>query len=168
MEFKYFLALSGWILALVQFTFTHLEGRRKNEAELLEKSLSYFERGTQARSIGISLVEGIWVKRKKYLDVITPIIISQVIFLLTEADDYAQEKANLIRLLNLLEKCLPHASDFMWENHEISYALIDAARKPGSIILEKETLRHWFSRLNGGNAELFDIETENSESRDKT
>lgn len=162
MDIKIILALSGWCIALIQFLATHLENRRKNEAELLEKTLSYFERGTQARSIAISLVEGIWLKNKKNLDVIVPVIISQIIFLMTEAGDCAQEKRNLLRLLHLAEKCIPYALDPFKESIELSEYLISSAYEPGQINLGKPSLRHWFSRFNNGSTEQFDIETEDS------
>jgi hypothetical protein len=152
------IASGGWLLALIQFLFTHLEGIKRNDEALLEKSLSCFERGTQARSVGISLVEGIWVKRQKYLDVITPVLISQIIFLLEDAKDYGQERRNLIRLLYLIEKCLPHSTDPLYERLEISDALISAAQQPGELCCSKDMLRHWFSKLNNGSTDMFDAE----------
>ncbi|WP_447965150.1 hypothetical protein [Nitrospira sp. Ecomares 2.1] len=65
MDWKLALAMGGWLLAFAQFSFTYKLTRKKNEDELLEKTLGYFERGTQARSIAISLVEGIWLKSQK-------------------------------------------------------------------------------------------------------
>ena len=158
MDLKDFVALSGWALALIQFGFTYRESKKKNEAELLEKTLSYFERGTQARSIAISLVEGIWVKRKKNLDVFAPVVISQIIFLLTSAENFAQEERNLIRLLYLAEKCIPHSINPNHEWAEISEALIESARNPGKLSLSKTTLRHWYAKFNASDTETFDAE----------
>lgn len=158
------IAVSGWLLALAQFIFTHLENRKKNDAELLEKTLGYFERGTQARSIGISLVEGIWLKRKKNLDVIVPVLVSQITFLPKDAEDFAQESRNLFRLLFLLEKCLPYASNPANESAEVSDALLSAAVSPGKIKLPKTTLRLWWEKFNDGNSEIFAAEVENSNS----
>ena len=67
MDWKLALAIAGWLLAFTQFFFTYRLTKKKNEDELLEKTLGYFERGTQARSIAISLIEGIWLKNKKNL-----------------------------------------------------------------------------------------------------
>jgi hypothetical protein len=154
------IASGGWLLALIQFLMTHLEGKKRSDEALLERTLSCFERGTQARSIAISLVEGVWVKRNKYLDVITPVLVSQVIFLLNDAEDYGQESRNLIRLLYLLDKCLPHAVDPMNERCELSDALISAAVRPGKLVFPKQMLRHWFSKFNNGSTDMFDAETE--------
>ena len=162
MEIAVILALGGWILALIQFVITHLEGKRKNDDELLEKTLSYFERGTQARSIGISLVEAVWLKNKKYLDVIVPVLVSQLIFLLTAAKEYGQERRNLFRLLFLIDKCLPYASDPTNERAEISEAILSAGLNPGNISINKMTLRSWYGTFNNGDTTFFDTETEGS------
>jgi hypothetical protein len=55
-DWKITLALAGWFFAITQFAFTYRETRNKNESELLEKTLNYFNQGAQARTIGISLV----------------------------------------------------------------------------------------------------------------
>lgn len=158
MDLKDFVALSGWALALIQFAFTYRESKKKNEAELLEKTLSYFERGIQARSIAISLVEGIWVKRRRNLDVFAPVVVSQIIFLLTSAESFTQEQRNLIRLLYLAEKCIPYSLEPNHESAEISEALIESALNPGKLSLPKTTLRHWFAKFNAGETESFDAE----------
>jgi hypothetical protein len=155
-------AIAGWILAIVQFALSHIENVKKNEAELLEKSLGYFERGTQARSIAIGLVDGIWFKKKKFIDVILPVLISQVNFLLTEADDYEQEQRNVIRLLDLIHKMLPHSSTGAIELGEISHALLSGAKSKKGVKLSTATLRLWFEKFNGGSGDYFSAETKNS------
>ncbi len=151
--------IAGWLLALFQFIFNFRESKHKNESELLEKTLGYFERGPIARSIGISLVDAIWMSKKKYLEVITPVLISQIEFLLTDAEDFANERSNLIRLLYLLEKCIPFSSDPFKASPEISGVLIGAANGNSKIELTNTALRHWFSKFNNGDTEMFDAET---------
>jgi hypothetical protein len=162
MDWKLALALGGWILAITQFFFTYRLSRKKNEHELLEKTLGYFERGTQARSIAISLVEGIWLKDKKNLDIILPILISQATFLLTEADEYAQEGRNLIRLLSLIEKSLPYAANIGNEIAEISEALMCGAQSNKGVDVSSATLKSWFAKFNNGDASVFEAEIESS------
>ena len=156
MDWKLTLAFAGWLWAIVQFTFSFGETRRKNDAELLEKTLSYFERGVLSRSIGISLVEGVWYKSKKNLDVILPVLISQATFLLTESDDTVQEKRNLIRLFHLIHKCLPYANDLFNEAAEISESILSGARSEKGVKLGEATLRVWYSKYNNGNSIGFD------------
>ena len=160
MDWKLFLAIGGWILAFAQFFFTHIQSIKKDESELLEKTLSYFERGTQARSIAISLVDGIWFENKKKLHIILPILISQAIYLLTEAEDYAQESRNLIRLLKLIHKCLPYANKGSYETPEILEALLAGAQTDKGINLAIPTLRLWYAKFNDGDSSGFEIEIE--------
>ena len=55
MDWKVVLAFAGWLLAISQFIFNYREIRRKNDSELLEKTLGYFDKGSLSRSIAISL-----------------------------------------------------------------------------------------------------------------
>jgi hypothetical protein len=164
MDWKIALAFAGWFFAITQFVFTYIETREKNESELLEKTLNYFNQGTQARTIGISLVEGIWCKRQKNLDIILPVLISQVLYLITEANDSAQDVRNVIRLLHLIEKTLPHANHYGNELAEISNALMWGAQdeSEGGVDVSNITLRSWFKKFNNGDVEMWDIEIGNS------
>jgi hypothetical protein len=158
MEWKILLAIGGWVIAVVQFFLKYSETKDKNEAELLEKTLGYFERGTQSRSIAISLIEGIWFKKKKNLDIILPVLISQTTFLLTEAMPSRQEERNLIRLLYLIKKCLPYAIDIGNKTAEISEALLHAGHEQNGMI-QYLTIRRWYINFTG-DSELFDAECE--------
>jgi len=162
MDWALVLAFGGWVFALIQFSLTHSQSKQKNESELLEKTLAYFERGTQARSIAISLVEGIWLKNRKNLDIILPVLIAQATFLLVEADDYAQESRNLIRLLALIEKCLPFAADVGNETAEISEALLSGARSEKGVSISTASMKLWYAKFNNGDKATFEAETENS------
>jgi hypothetical protein len=160
MEINGFIAFGGWLLAMFQFVLTHLEGRKKNDEELLEKTLGYFERGTQARSIGISLVSAIWLKKKKYLEVIVPVLVSQLIYLLTDAEDFGQERRNLVRLVFLLDDCMSYSLDPQNESIEVMEAILSAALSPGNIDIGKQTLRLWYAKFNNDDSTSFDAETE--------
>lgn len=163
MDWKIIAAFAGWVLAFLQFFFTFRAASEKNEAELLEKTLHYFNQGTQARSIGISLVEGIWWKRKKNLDIILPVLISQVLHLLTESKESPQDSRNLIRLLTLIERLLPYASPGSYELAEISEALLFGAQKESGLT-SNVTLRLWYGKFNG-DADMWDAEFPRESSR---
>ncbi len=158
MEWKILLAIGGWIIAVIQFILKYTETKDKNEAELLEKTLAYFERGVQSRSIAISLTEGIWFKKKKNLDIILPVLISQITFLLTEATPSRQEERNLIRLLNLTQQCLPYAGDIGNETAEITETLLHAGCEQNGMLLYG-TIRRWYINFSD-DSELFDMECE--------
>lgn len=156
MDWKIVAAFAGWLLAFLQFFLTFRVARDKNEAELLEKTLHYFNQGTQARTIGISLVEGIWWKRKRNLDIILPVLISQVLHLFTDEKATPQDGRNVIRLLGLIEKLLPFASPGSHELAEISEALFFGANSE-SKLASAVTLRAWFKRFNG-DTDMWDAE----------
>ena len=162
MDWKIVLALAGWFFAITQFVFTYKETRQKNEAELLEKTLNYFNQGAQARTIGISLVEGVWCKKKKNLDIILPVLISQVLFLLTEAEDSAQEQRNVFRLLHLIEQSLPHANRYGNELAEISEALMWGAQTETGVDINNGSLGHWYAKFNNGCKDSWVAEIESS------
>jgi hypothetical protein len=160
MDWKILLAVVGWGLAIWKFTVTHLQTKSKNEADLLEKTLNYFGKGPQQRAIAISLTEGIWYKQKKNLDIILPVLISQALFLLTDTDKPASEKRNLIRILSLIEKCMPYASDTHNEKAEISEALFSGAKVETGVNLGNICLGRWYEKFNLGDKETWLAETE--------
>ncbi|WP_144211126.1 hypothetical protein [Shewanella donghaensis] len=162
MDWKIVLAVAGWALAIIQFIFSHIEIKNKNEADLLEKTLSYFGKGAQQRAIGISLIEGIWVKQKKNLDIILPVLITQAFFLLTTTENPDSEERNLIRILFLIEKCFPYATNKEAENAEISEALLSASQVVTGVNLSNSTLKLWFAKFNSGDTEMWDAEVENT------
>ncbi|EOK5711774.1 hypothetical protein ACWLZS_004560 [Vibrio parahaemolyticus] len=154
MTWTIIVALLGWFFAVFQFVFSYRETREKNEAELLEKTLNYFNQGTHARTIGISLVEGIWLKRKKNLEIILPVLIAQVLYLLTKDSLEAQEHRDIVRLLFLIEKLIPFESEGSVSVAEISEALMWGAQNETAA---QVNLRHWYKKFNG-NADMWDAE----------
>jgi hypothetical protein len=113
------------------------------------------------RSIGISLVDSIWFKRKRHLNVILPVLVAQAGFLLSDAEDVGIERRNLVRILFLIEKCLPYDVE-SFEVGEILNSLLCAAISPSKIDLEKTSLRMWYKKFNKGSVEIFDAETSES------
>lgn len=162
MDWKILLALAGWGLAVAQFILTHLETKSRNEAELLEKTLNYFGKGPQQRSIAISLVEGIWLKQRKNLDIILPVLISQATFLLTATDKPEAEERNLIRILYLIHKSLAFATNIGNETAEISEALFLGANLKTGVNLPNIALKHWYAKYNNGDTEMWEAEIESS------
>lgn len=160
MDWKIALAIAGWGLAILQFIFTHRETKNKNEADLLERTLNYFGKGAQQRAIAISLTEGVWLKQKKNLDIILPVLVSQARFLLTATDNPDPEERNLIRILFLIEKCLPYASHVGNETAEISEALFCGAQVESGVNLGNSTLKIWYGKFNSGDVEMWEAEIE--------
>jgi hypothetical protein len=108
------------------------------------------------------LVEGIWIKKQKNLDIVLPVLISQVLYLVTEVKDSAQESRNLIRLLHLIEVVLPHANGSTNELAEISEALMWGGQMEEGVGVSGVSLRSWFARFNNGDTEMWDAEVGSS------
>ena len=97
--------VGGWVVALVTLAIGYVDRKAAREDDLLGKTLGYFEGGSQRRSIGISLLEGIWIRKPITFPVIVPLIANQIVYLLhsTESHD-AHNERNLVRLVMLLQK----------------------------------------------------------------
>ncbi|WP_447965151.1 hypothetical protein [Nitrospira sp. Ecomares 2.1] len=78
---------------------------------------------------------------------------------MTESEDYEQESRNLIRLLTLIEKCMPYAADVGNETAEISQTLLSGARLKKGTNVSNVTLKYWYARFNDGNMATFEAET---------
>jgi hypothetical protein len=97
---KWAIAGGGWLVAIVTLTFGYLERKQAREEERLGRTLDYFEGGSQRRSIGISLIEGLWVNKTRHHDVIVPLIANQIVYLLLSSKSVdAHEERNLVRLV---------------------------------------------------------------------
>jgi hypothetical protein len=158
------LALGGWIVAGTQFFVSLRETRRKQESELLERTLGYFGDGPIRRSIGISLVQSIWTRNDQQLTVIIPVLVAQLNYLLLEAQTESRvEERNLIRILDLLRGHIDKASDPGTERIEVLEALnaklYDLNR---GVPMVPTQLKGWY-RSFGGNAEHWAAESEKAE-----
>lgn len=149
LDWKLLVAFGGWFLAATQFILTYKETKNRNQSELLEKTLGYFERDSKARAIGISLVKAIWFKQKINLDVIIPVLISQVSYLLHEPEPKEQDKNDFYRLQSLIYDCLPYSADRDEETRRIADILLKAGRNGNSLGIKKSSLRCWFERYRG-------------------
>jgi hypothetical protein len=108
-------AAGGWIVAVITLVFGYLERRSAREEERLAKTMDYFDGGSQRRSIGISMIEGVWVKNPRYHSVLVPLIANQIVYLLLSTDSHdAHNERNLTRLVMLL-KGIPNLKEQYFE-----------------------------------------------------
>lgn len=113
------IASLGWSIAILQIIIKFKEDKRKSEVENLDKILEFFLKGTQGRSIGISLIQETLLKNKKSIEIILPVIVSQSVFLINDVEKFEQDTRNLIRMLQLIEKCIPYSSNSYDEVMEV-------------------------------------------------
>jgi hypothetical protein len=80
------------------------EASRDRLRDILYESLRWFEKGTQRRSIGISVVEASWDLFPEFRTVWLAVLTNQAVFLLAvpKQKQKAHEIANLMRIMQLL------------------------------------------------------------------
>jgi hypothetical protein len=73
--------------------------------EFLFRALEHFGGRTQERSVGIAIAEAYWRKVPDQVDVLVPVLLNQLVYLLTVADrskTTAHELQNVARIVDLL------------------------------------------------------------------
>ena len=100
---QWFLASGGWLVAILTLVIGYLERRQGREEERLAETLEYFVGGSQRRSVGIALIEGLWANKPRHHAVIVPLIANQIVYLLLSTDSVdIHNKRNLERLFDIL------------------------------------------------------------------
>jgi hypothetical protein len=108
------LGVGGWVVAWkVSNQSTRDASRDKNEDRLFE-SLKLLAEGSQARSIGIGLIDANWTRMRWMQDAWTMVLSNQAIHLLTRAKepDSLVEVDNLTRIFSILQR--PTMGDPKW------------------------------------------------------
>ncbi|MHB1960055.1 MAG: hypothetical protein ACYCO5_13650 [Acidobacteriaceae bacterium] len=120
--------------------------RRERQQTLIE-ALGYLTGGSQKRSIGIALIEGLWFKGHPYYRAIIPALTNQAVYLLLETDSKGRHQFhNWLRIMNLILRVPPEPSF-----HNLYIELIEAldarseadAGQPGGIEISSPTARLW-------------------------
>ena len=148
--FKWAVAGGGWILAIVTLLFNYLERRQTREEERLASTLNYFDGGSQKRSIGIALLEGLWFKKKRHHDVIVPLMANQIVYLLLSTDSHdPHQERNLVRLFHVFAS-IPNLKQ---KYHERWGDVADAIYRKlegekGGLPVSEATLKIWRDWLN--------------------
>ena len=140
------IAVGGWLIALITTFLGYLERRRTQERELLLQNVAYFDGGTQRRSIGIALIEGLIRRRRQHRDVLLPLLANQFVYLLChpEVKQSVHEERNLVRLYRLLSETPEFADRF----HEVWCDVADAIERrlggeKSGLLITEVTLSYW-------------------------
>ncbi|HSL85128.1 MAG TPA: hypothetical protein VLF66_20325 [Thermoanaerobaculia bacterium] len=104
LQLAWYIAMGGWLVALVQAVAGYLERRDTRRQELLSSALDYLAGGTQKRSVGIALIEGMWDGLGRYHDALIPALTNQAVYLLLHAknSNSRHEMDNWLRIMRLL------------------------------------------------------------------
>ncbi len=144
------IASGGWIVAILTVWTGYRERIEAREEGRFEETLQYFTGGTQKRSVGIALVEGVWRYKPQYLNILVPVISNQIVYLLlvTDSKDEVHEERNLIRLLNIFSD-IP---SLRIKHDHYRYEVLDAigqklqGQKSG-LKISSQTLQIWQEKL---------------------
>ncbi len=148
---KWLIAGGGWVVAILTVWIGYRERTKAREEERLQETLQYFTGGTQKRSVGVALVEGVWRHKRQYLDVVVPVIANQIVYLLitTDSEDEAHEERNLFRLYNVFVEIPGLKARY---HHYLCDVLDAIGRKlegeKRGLNMTPQTLKMWEKKLN--------------------
>jgi hypothetical protein len=140
-----FVAAGGWVVAVITVVIGYLERRSAREEERLARTMDYFDGGSQRRSIGISMIEGLWLANSRYHSVLVPLIANQIVYLLLSSDSHdAHNERNLIRLVTIF-KAIPNLRERYFERWgDVCDAISRKyAGEPKGIPIPGPTLKLW-------------------------
>ncbi len=146
---QWILASGGWVVAILTLILGYRERKQAREEERLAKTLDYFDGGSQRRSIGIALVEGLWVKKPNSHDVIVPLVANQIVYLLLSTGSVdAHNERNLVRLFMIL-KSIPNLNQKYWDRRcdvaDAFFRRLEGEEK--GIPVPSVTLKIWMEAL---------------------
>ena len=145
------LASGGWIVAIVTLLLGYRERRQSREEERLAQTLEYFGGGSQRRSIGIALIEGLWASNSRHHNVIVPLIANQIVYLLLSTTSIdAHNERNLVRLFMIFKSIPMLRERYHLAVGDVSNAIYQkqhGAKK--GIPLSSATLDIWMKVLGG-------------------
>ena len=147
---KWILALGGWVISIFVVYLGYLERRSTQEVDFLLKTVAYFEGGTQKRSIGIALIEGLLHKNSRHQGVLVPLLTNQFVYLLVHPDvkNSVHEERNLVRIFSLLEHTPNLKSRHYCSWCEMGEAILRRRNgESSSLVVSTSTLDAWSKAL---------------------
>jgi hypothetical protein len=139
------IAAGGWIVAIITLALDFIDRRGAREEERLSRTLEYFDGGSQRRSVGIALIEGIWIKKPRYLSIIVPLVANQIVYLLLSTDSHdAHNERNLVRLFMVFKSIPDVRSRYSDRCHDVVDAIVRKVDgEPKGIPMSDATLKIW-------------------------
>src|SRR5215469_10723225 len=103
-------ALSSSAVAIVLAVSGLIERRSDRKRETMLKALEHLTGGSQKRSVGIALIEGLWYDGHPFDRAILPALVNQAVYLLfeTESGNRRHQIHNWLRIMKLILRVPPH------------------------------------------------------------
>lgn len=125
-------AATSAIVAITLAITTFLERVRHQKEQTLLRALECLTGGSQKRSVGIALIEGLWHKGHPYHRAILPALTNQAVYLLLETESSGRHQFhNWLRIMELILRP-PAAPEFHGLYCELSEALSERASEDHS------------------------------------
>lgn len=145
-------ALSSSAVAIVLAVSGLIERRSERNRETLLKALEHLTGGTQKRSVGIALIEGLWYNGHPFHRAIMPALVNQAVYLLleTESGGHRHQIHNWLRIMDLILR-VPPEKEFHTLYCELADALTvrsEEKQMPAAgIAISPPTAQLWLQKL---------------------
>jgi hypothetical protein len=118
-------AISSSVVAIILAVTGLIERRKDSKRETMLNALEHLTGGSQKRSVGIALIEGLWCDGHPFDRAILPALVNQALYLLleTESGGGRHQVHNWLRIMNLIMR-VPARKEF----HQLYCELADALR----------------------------------------
>ena len=142
---------SSALVAITLAVTTFLERRQQQKEQTLLRALECLTGGSQKRSVGIAMIEGLWYKGHPYHRAILPALTNQAIYLLLETPSSGRSQFhNWLRIMELILRP-PAAPEFHDLYCELSEALRERATEDETpnegLQITPTTSKLWLKRI---------------------
>jgi hypothetical protein len=101
-------AVSSSAVAIVLAVANVYERFVRERQQTLERALEYLTGGSQKRSVGVALIEGLWHRRHPYYRAIIPALTNQAVYLLLETESKGRHQLHtFMRIMDLIMRVPP-------------------------------------------------------------
>ena len=128
------------------------ERRSDREREMMIKGLEHLTGGSQQRSVGIALIEGLWYNGQPYERAIMPALVNQAVYLLleTEHGEHRHQFHTWYRIMELILR-VPRKKEFHTLYCELAdaltYRLADEPKRTTGIDIPPLSAKLWLEKL---------------------
>jgi hypothetical protein len=145
-------ALSSSLVAIVLAVTGFIERTGDRKRATMLNALEHLTGGSQKRSVGIALIEGMWYDSQPFARAILPALVSQAVYLLleTKSGNQRHQFLNWVRIMRLILRVSPKAEyhDLYCELAEALGQRSDEAAMPSvGIEIAPPTSRRWLRKV---------------------
>jgi hypothetical protein len=107
---SFIVAVSSSVVAVLLASLSFYERYRREKQQTLIHALEYLTGGSQKRSVGIALIEGLWYRGHPYYRAIIPALTNQAVYLLLQTESKGRHQFhNWLRIMDLVMRVPPQS-----------------------------------------------------------